>query len=380
MAKILLTAAPYSFGPTSKLMCLAQELSSKHELIYVGGTPGLQLALTGHFNEVLDFGNRDAWDEKPTRALRAADLVISAHETRVLLQAQSVPHRTLFLDMLLWARPMPLPDHVRPAAYVAQRFFKPLDRAAWPTNGVRQVGAILPRASDTGLNLTFTPSVRTEPDLVCSRVLVNLGGLRSPRMLGDADLRYAEAVTRMLSACPVFADSSMDICVPPHMSGHRSWLQRLNPSARFLIADHKEFQTLLSRATLLLTVPGLESVLEAIACGIPLAFLPAHNGTQTLQSRVYRQHGLGLIHLESLLESPSSLSLVELSQEVQTRNLRLLRTTTVVSRLSTALDGALSRIDVARARENTRIGSQMLASIGKNGSADVSKLIEELAI
>lgn len=378
MAKVLLTAAPYGFGPTAKLICLAQALTGRHELIYVGGSPGLELAASADFDDVLDFGDRDAWSENAAKALKSADLLVSAHEARALSSGSGVPDRTLFLDTLLWARPMPLPKNRMPTAYVAQRFFKPLHPSVRLTGQIRQIGAILPPsayASGAVPNRQQAAPTNRDPQ----RVLVSMGGLQSPLTLDGAEISYIRAMTRVIAHTRL-SDRSLDICLPKHLARHLATLQNECPTARFMMPSHHEFQNLLSACSLLITVPGLESVLEALANNVPLIFLPAHNGTQFLQYKVYKESSLGLMHMEEYLPPPVAFDLTGLTPIVQLRNDDLLQNVSILRPLAERLDLLLESSNKEIRCRSAAHGRELLASIGEHGLAELESVVEELLI
>lgn len=377
LAKILMTAAPYGFGPTAKLLCLAQALSGRHELTYVGGNPGLQLAATAGFDRVLDFGSRDAWSAEAAAALRSADLLITVHEARPLYLGFGIPERTLFLDTLLWARPIPVPECCLPTVYVSQRFFRPPLTGRGLTDRVRLVGAIVPRNSTvstpTGYQRPRVGPVRGNR----TRVLVNLGGLKSPLMLPGADVLYARAVVRLVAKTRL-ADGTLDFCLPSYLTAYFGELQSMCPNARFSSPDYRDFQDLLSRASLLLTTPGLESVLEGLAHNVPMAFLPAHNGTQFLQDSAYRENSLGLIHLEDNLPALPESDLGPLTHYVQVRNGCQLQDERMLSTLAAALDWRIAYLDDENAYQSVQQGRKLLASIGLNGLSELEAVVEDL--
>jgi hypothetical protein len=59
-----------------------------------------------------------------------------------------------------------------------------------------------------------------------------------------------------------------------------------------------EFDVALQSAALLLTVPGLNAVLEGMAANVPLVFLPAMNASACLQLRRYQHAGVGATGIE----------------------------------------------------------------------------------
>ncbi len=120
---------------------------------------------------------------------------------------------------------------------------------------------------------------------------VNLGGVRS-RFIDDAGALPFLAVVRealtsaslleddgpVVVACGAAAASALSASLPP----------------RFLPASLSPWSCLraMARAARVLTAPGLNAVCEALACDVPLAFLPPQNPSQVHQLAVYERAGL----------------------------------------------------------------------------------------
>lgn len=293
MSTICMTAAPYCYGPTAKLLCVAEELAKRHSLLFVGQEPSLSFARTGPFASIIQNEDRDNWSRSAQDALCQSDMLISFLDYRSLRVAASRGVPSIFFDTLAWLRNEPPPFTQLSVRYIAQRFF---------VEAQKGLTAMLPRLTWVGPVLPREPEERM-PGIHCGRnlsrkghLMVNFGGLLSPVMHPGADAAYMSWIIRILSK--VGADAGvLTICVPLHLRDHIDDFTRLLPNARFQCFDSIAFQHALSRTSLLITVPGLEVALEAMHVGIPIIFLPPHNGSQLLQGEAYLRLRIGLVNL-----------------------------------------------------------------------------------
>lgn len=65
-----------------------------------------------------------------------------------------------------------------------------------------------------------------------------------------------------------------------------------------MVWSHARMQRELANASLLVTCPGLNSVLEAISLGTPVAFLPPMNNSQAAQLDVLQAAGLARLRMD----------------------------------------------------------------------------------
>ncbi|MBK7535997.1 MAG: hypothetical protein IPI49_11660 [Myxococcales bacterium] len=127
--------------------------------------------------------------------------------------------------------------------------------------------------------------------------LVNLGGVRSVFVTPDR--------ARAGLAIVAHALRSTEHALPPGEiiiacgADAAAVIRPLLPSSmRVGALPPAEYDACLQSSALLLTVPGLNAVLEGMAAEIPLAFLPALNASQCLQLRRYQQAGVGASGIE----------------------------------------------------------------------------------
>jgi hypothetical protein len=300
-----MVAAPYCYGPTSKLLCVAEQLPIGADVMYFGAEPGLALARDRNFSACVELKDRDSWDFDSRALLATADVAISFLEYRAIPVAvgQGVP--TFFVDTLAWLRPS-APKYVEQAnGYFSQRFLPSGPRPKWYNQTVEEVPPILPDVVEKTMahdqssgRSAVRRSLRSD-----GFVLINFGGLRSPAMIDGADVRYVHhALTLAREA--VDRQTGLVICLPRYLKGVEGL--EVPPNATVQWPSQAEFHELMGRCATLATVPGLEVVLEAISLRCPLIFLPPYNGTQLFQGDVYFANRIG----EGNLRSPLHLSIL----------------------------------------------------------------------
>lgn len=371
MAEIVMTAAPYCYGPTSKLLCVAEDLARSHSVIYVGMEPGLSLAKQGPFARVIEVCDRDSWNAEARDALRHARCLVAFLEYRSLKLAASLGVPSLFFDTLAWLRTEPPPFTTGAHAYVAQNYFR-----TPPLGLIRQlnhfytVGPVFARQLD---QLSVTARINSG-----LRILVNFGGLLSPVMRPEADCSYVSWVMRMLQGA-IPDPSRLTICLPMYLSWYIDTLQAAMPDAYITCPGMAEFHAHLSESSALITVPGLETVYEAMYLGRPLIFLPPYNGTQVLQLAEYRRRSICLASL-----APPHLSEVDvdttdpsrLTAEVQQLNKYAADDESLCQALSASLTEAIISVAAfTEAQEQVIRNRQTIHDLGMEGRRSVVDII-----
>lgn len=287
MLEIVVTAAPYCYGPTSKVLCLASELSQFSNITFVGAEPGLSLARLAKFDRVVSLRDRDDWSEEALDALTESDCLVSALDSRAIRVAWEHRKRSVFIDTLAWLRETPPPYAQLASAYIVQEFFAPTASTfLGHISNSHFVGPIFSKELD---------GLRKPGSNHCDgSILVNFGGLTSPAMLPNADVEYVSWITDILRRIDV-DHIRLIICIPVHLRHLSAEIQRRLPDSHVVSASLDEFHHHLTKSVALISTPGLETILEAMYLMVPIIFLPPHNGTQSLQLQQYQTLGVGQI-------------------------------------------------------------------------------------
>src|SRR4030066_1479597 len=103
MAKLVLTAENFAFGPIGKLLTIAGLLKKQgHELVFAGYGTSLQLA-RNFFDEVHEI---DTDDPKSNILLEAiiskADMLVSSMDLQSIIVAKRLGKLTVYIDCLFW--------------------------------------------------------------------------------------------------------------------------------------------------------------------------------------------------------------------------------------------------------------------------------------
>ncbi len=370
-----MAAAPYCYGPTSKLLAVAEELRRSHTLVYVSSEPGLSLAEHGPFRRCIPNVDRHRWSADAISALRGANLLISFLDYNALAWARRFDVPAVFFDTLYWSRAAIPAEADYATLYVAQRFFDPPGWQTAPRRGPwKWVGPVL------------SPSVENTSTVITNRngpksIIVNLGGLRSPAMLTDADLLYQHWVWDILRNVPPDA-YRITLCLPIYLRS-RTKLNDLNPGTEVCFPSLNDFHDRLVHSDLLLTVPGLEVVFEAMAIQIPIIFLPPYNGSQALQLAVYQHHGIGLGTLSTGRRIPIQIGPAELSpltRQVQEHNAKVAADRSVTELLARQLRDLLSHAaeDPSWCIARIRANGEQFRTLGSHGRVATARAVESM--
>lgn len=276
--RLLCDANPMAYGSSSALLAILDH------------TPGVHCALVGSLTaEIL---GRDpavhevlTTDVKDARAVAAvldarpfdAVLVVANRNNLSLYQERGLP--VFFVDVLFWYGA----DKRHPVWDFAVEAFV----QEFP--GVRErLSAMALRRPPTVVGAIIRPPPARPRS---GRTLVNLGGVRSLFISGEASRGYLALVADLLDAVaddlppgPVTIACGMDAA--GYLRGRLPdrFEAAALPSAGYLDA--------VGGAELLVTAPGINAVFEGLAASRPLVFLPPQNVSQVFQLAHYEDAGM----------------------------------------------------------------------------------------
>lgn len=276
--KVLMVAEHFGFGPVGSLMSCREQLAPLgFSFRFVGPALAWDIIDEAAFERCTFFeGDSLPIDED----LAWCDLVWSATEPRSVREAAKAGKRVVFYDPLFWFWPVVPPVYVPGMLYLCQNFPGVMER----------VRALPPHV---GANVR----VVAPPSLVCPspraagagpRLMINLCGFRNPIRHLDG---YTEIVMERLQDGLVGARRWERVTVV----GSRAEISRIELRDERIVCrslPHREMLRCISTSDLVITSPGLNSAMEAMSLGVPVAFLPPQNATQARQLCHFAEHGV----------------------------------------------------------------------------------------
>lgn len=285
--RLLCDTNPMAYGSTASLAAILAALQVDVEVIAVGRDVSLEFLRSAIVDgRVIDL---DVKCPREIDALLArekpdAALVISNHSNLRSYANAGVP--VFFVDVLFWYG-----EDKREALWSSFEQGFALD---FP--GVRdRVAALAWRTPPliVGPLLRRLPARADEP----RGALVNLGGVRSVFVTPERTRAGLAVVAHILRALVPRLPPG-EVVVATGADAATTLRPQVPASMRVGPLSPAEYDICLRRSALLLTVPGLNAVVEGMAAEVPLAFLPALNASQCLQLRRYQQAGVGASHIE----------------------------------------------------------------------------------
>lgn len=319
--------------------------------------------------------DRDCWSGEPEALdiLRSSDCIVSALDGRAMRLAARNGKKSVFLDTLAWLRDSPPPHTSCVDAYVIQRFFEPVK-----PRYLRQLSSphlVAPIFSDT-----LDAASESSPSGRSRALLVNFGGLTSPAMLSQADVKFILWCVQALRLAGI-PPRELLLSIPLHLAELSARIKSILPGCSVVNPSLSEFHSYLAEADVLITVPGLEVILEALYLKKPIVFLPPHNGTQLLQLKRYQGLNLGpswVISDISALGSQPMMDLTSLTRRVQSANEIAQETTTECEHFAQYLDDVLGNSGRNGFSDTPSVGHRdsVLDDLGTRGRTHVVEIIE----
>lgn len=280
--QVLIIPVTFGFGPASHAVTIAETLRGMDpEIVLTGSGDGAAVEL------MLGSDMFDAVIETEAGRLSssfnadnyAAAVVVGDFERAGHLAGLS--ERTVFVDALYWMWPEdPLPQ-VAAAAYLCLEFpgvRARLEQSIHSVEVARQVNQIL----EPG------PPVLSESERD-RLVMVNLGGAVSPF---GTNYDYLSVLVRIISDAvqEVCRDSEVVITCSTHAAMELQARAADDQYGSFSFTTPRGMQSMLQRAELLITLPGMSIVWEALHTEVPTLLLPAANYSQHRQTAAYREY------------------------------------------------------------------------------------------
>ncbi len=374
MAKILLTAENFAFGPIGKLLIVASLLKEQgHILIFAGFGTSLQLAKKFPFNAIYELDtdnllNNDALE----KIVRKADMVISSMDILSIIVAERLGKLATWIDCLFWFwDDIPAPV-LNVDLFIRERSLKDNKnelKFATRIKNMYNVGPIIGKMGNTKRK---------------KQALISYGGGEATYSYRiGRDTNFPFVITKIfLDHVDLKQFDKIIVATNEHTVKE---LKEKFPQTRFQFTclPHDKFLKELSESQLILITPGLVTSEAAFYSGTPTIFLPASNNSQYLQLEEFRERGLApaSVHMSDFMErlDLKKISIMESTKTV----LHQLRELEYSSKLQASVGAEIDKLVHKRKEWSTEFatkGRKFIDSLGGNGAqASTDKITELLA-
>lgn len=287
LLRLLCDTNPMAYGSTASLAAILARLDVSAEPIVMARDVSLELMRhVGPGVRVIEVNVKDPSAVASVLAREKPDAAVVISNLSNLRAYEDAGVPVFFVDVLFWYG-----EHKDESrwAHFEEGFALDFPGVA---ERVRALGWRKP-VTIVGPLLRDLPARAGEPH----GTLVNLGGVRSVFMTPERARAGLMVIANILRAIQPELPRG-DIFVAT--GGDAATLIRplLPTSMSVGVLSPTDYDAMLQGSALLLTLPGLNAVLEGMAAGVPLAFLPALNASQCLQLRRYQQAGVGASGIE----------------------------------------------------------------------------------
>lgn len=279
--RLLVNATNFGLGSAGKLASILDELPDVEIVVY-GSELGLNL-----FAADRPVVGRVSSGSPVDEALAAygVDAALVVLDPPIAATAAAAGYAVAYVDSLpfLWSRADDVPGLV--TAYLAQQT-PALPRSCWEAlrsiRALRWIEAIVP---------ALPP--RRSPASSDEEVVINLGGLTSWYRSAD-DIAYpAVVLPPLLDELGRAGYGSMLVATSETAIGTVRASIPAGPNVVVRSLDHASFCEAVAAARLLVTSPGLTTLLESGAMGVPTVVLPAQNLSQCMNTAAVAAAGGG---------------------------------------------------------------------------------------
>lgn len=376
MARFVLTAENFAFGPIGKLLTIADLLKKRgHELIFAGFGTSLQLASDFPFDSIYEIDTDDEKSKtKLTEIIRNSDMLISCMDLQSVIVANNLKKPVAYVDVLFWFWediPQPLFSidlYIREKSINDHKDNENEKKFGSKIKNLFSVGPIIPE---------MTTRERVD------QVIISYGGGEASHWYKvGRDTNYPVVMTKILLNYVDWKPfKRVIVSTGKHILKE---LAREFKSSSFEFTNclsHAGFLEEMTRSKLILTTAGLVTSQEAFQSKTPLIYLPPSNNSHYILLDEIREKvpGIPSVHLSDFMEK------VELRGMPEEKSIPA-----VLSQLKTVESSAVlqkkigDKINLLVSSRKNWAGSSIednlkfLNSLGKNGANDVVNKIESV--
>jgi len=372
MAKLVLAAENFAFGPIGKLLDVADLLKEQtHELVFAGFGTSLELARNFPFNKIheIDTDNPNS-NSALESVISQADMLISSMDIQSILVAKKLGKLTTWIDCLFWFWDS-IPDQVLDVdLFIRERLIE-------DSENEKKFG---PRIKNL---LSVGPIIgRIENTIKKHQALISYGGAEAPYWYkAGRDTNYPFIMTNILQKNIDWTLFDRIIVATNERVAKELTDRFKNTPFEFACLPHDTFIKELSQSEIILITPGLVTAELSFASKTPTIFLPPSNNSQYLQLDEFRKYGL----------APASVHLSDFMTKLDLRGMPLRDSTKeVLKQLSEFEQSQLIQTQVGTSINNLMLtrkkwsdefisnSSKFLDSLGGNGTPATVKSINQL--
>lgn len=375
MKRILIYAAPFSYGPTGKALSLASHLKDYYDIDFAGYDTSRELIALDALSTSKNF-EPIPLESLSDKRLESYSLIISCSDLGLALKARRLGIKSVMFDSVFWWRSPKVEDILSIDAYIVQDFLgvnKAIDSLKNKPYNLHKVGAVFRKSID----LVEKTSNQTK------KILINYGGIESPYIRVPINSKYPFIITDMLS--PLFkAKSDFEFLV----TGRHHVMEALaseyqhHDNVRFKTLEHYAFLSCIGSSDLVITTPGIETFYETVYLGKSSVLLLPHNSTQYLQLLAlidagiespichYGYYGRDFTYKRSIDESEEVRDVIENLNSLYSSQKFL---SNYLDNLYDLINNRLTKSDIYEVRKQ-----QYLTKTGTNGGQSVVEIIDRL--
>jgi len=294
MAKIVLTAENFAFGPIGKLLNLAELLNnSGHTLVFVGYGTSLQLAKKFPFKKIYELDTDNPKSKKKLEEIISdSDVLISSMDIQSVIIAKRLGKLTIWLDCLFWFWDTISDDILNVDLYIRERSMndsKNDKKFAHLIKNLHSVGPIIGK---------ITKRKRKQ------KALISFGGGEALHWYkAGHDTNYPFIMTKLLLNSVDWKSFNQVIVATNERIVKKLSKKFPKTFFKFVCLSHENFLKEMAESKVILVTPGLVTSEIAFYSGTPTIFLPASNNSQYLQLEEFRKRGLApaSVHLSDFM-------------------------------------------------------------------------------
>ncbi|MCX6725924.1 MAG: hypothetical protein NT052_01225 [Candidatus Shapirobacteria bacterium] len=288
MAKLVLTAENFAFGPIGKLLDIVDLLKKqKHELTFAGFGTSLQLAKNYPFDTIyeIDTDNPES-NSKLEEIISRADMLISSMDIPSIKVAQRLGKLTTWIDCLFWFWDSIPEEVLNVDLYIIECLMDDRNNEKKFANKIKnffKVGPIIGKMNGGSRK---------------NQALISYGGGEAHYWYKEGcDTNYPSVMTNILFKNVDWNKFDKVIVATSERIVKELSKKFSNSSFEFKTLAHDKFLDELSHSEVILITPGLVTTELSFESETPTIFLPPSNNSQYLQLDQFIKYDLAPAHV-----------------------------------------------------------------------------------